>query len=122
MDKYEFAELVCKTEDIVNSFKNENILFGDVIFFVSINDFRFGIKENNENEEKVLIIDRINDKVFSKVLNDKTGEFELHYHGPNSSYRIAVTYKFGVLKIVSTDGKFSVWSMRSKKNQYIDTK
>lgn len=50
MDKYEFAELVCKTEDIVNSFKNENILFGDVIFFVSINDFRFGIKENNENE------------------------------------------------------------------------
>lgn len=121
MDKYEFAELVCKTEDIVNSFKNENILFGDVIFFVSINDFRFGIKENNENEEKVLIIDRINDKVFSKVLNDKTGEIELHYHGPNSSYRIAVTYKFGVLKIVSTDGKFSVWSMRSKK-QYIDTK
>jgi hypothetical protein len=68
MDKYEFAELVFKTEDIVNSFKNENILFGDVIFFVSINDFRFGIKENNENEEKVLIIDRVNDKVLVKFL------------------------------------------------------
>lgn len=121
MDKYEFAELVCKTEDVVNSFKSENILHGDVIFFTIINHFRFGIKENSETGEKVLIIDKLNEKIFNKVLNDEAGEFELHYHGPNNSYRIAVTYKLGVLKIVSTNGKFSVWSMRSK-DQYVDSK
>lgn len=96
------------TEERISNLKKDNILAGDVIYYYIIHGYQIGVKVL-DNRIKYLMIETENERVFCREINRDTPEFILPYN--HNDIKINVIWKDKILKIVSTDGVFSVWKM-----------
>lgn len=96
------------TNERISNLKNDNIIAGDVIYYYIIHNYQIGIKVL-DNRIKYLMIESEKERVFCREINRDTPEFVLPYM--YNDIKINVIWKDKILKIVSTDGVFSVWKM-----------
>lgn len=94
-------------EQRITNLKSNNIVEGDVVYYYKIHNYQIGVKV--VNERKHLMIELENERVFYRQLNESTPDFAVPY--TINDIKLNIVWKDKILKVMSSNGVFSVWKM-----------